>query len=564
MALDLPFEPVTAFDSLQRHLPPFVVNLAWADIKAYLLDGFVARRFLLHGRFRKFGHTVIIRSADELTVKSLLDSRIPKNDAEPRYNGDAVGCKLSDTLHSHMELKSLFHTVLIKGEAGIFTRSHNLCLTEIPNGKELVFVYRRPSLWQALDIGRDMFYDIQYDEDFELSSPSVADINYQDENGILRFFSNKETMNALVEAFKEGVQRKSRFGFTLESLRAMQGLSLTHRVLKQYAEAESILAKALALAHSATATDMVFRLQISYEFGELYLDQGKLNQAERKFLFVEKAIRQHQTPHATILQLQVAGALADVALHRQRPRQAESILRSALQSPSGPSCAEKLENIALRNKMSITYCAQDRLVEARAICEKALSEQEECIPENHYHRLRTTQCLAKVLYEQGQSAESKALYQRLYEHIHAILGLDHPDTLRTIESLAQIYYDEYDLEESLSLRQQLCKKYKIELGESHPTTWEAIYQLAQSLRDTGKESLAVDVLEHILPQTESVNGSYHYSSRQIMFVLEDLYRHLGNTSLAGGLRRKLVSLNDNMPGKGSSTKRSCSNNIRTC
>jgi tetratricopeptide (TPR) repeat protein len=481
----------------------------------------------------------------------------------------AIMVKLLDVSHqvlsqNHLLLKLSFCTVFIKEEAGLFTRKHKLRLTEIPNGTEVFFVYRRPAVWQALDLGLDLFYNIRYDEDFEFSSQATAEINHDDENGILRFFRSREVTCALIEAFKEGVQQKSRFGFTLDSLRAMQGLSLTYRVLKQYAEAESILAKALALAHSATTTDLAFQLQILYEFGALYLDQQKLSEAEMKFLFIEKAIRQQRTSDTDVLRLQVIGGLATVALRRQLLLQAESLLRNALSSQRGLSRMERLARLALQNQLNITCCAQDRLIEARAMCETTLSEQEEYIEQNHYHILRTRHCLAKVLYEQGLSTESEVLYQRQLEHLHAILGLDHLDVLGTMESLAQIYYDQYDLERSQTLWQQLCEKYEIVLGGRHPTTWEARYQLAQSLRDAGKEELAVDVLEHILTEVESTDGPNQYLSRRIMFVLQDLYRHLGNAILAKEYRKKLLGLNASTPGKIPPIMVSAVNNSRTC
>lgn len=93
MSLHLPFEPPTALDSLQRYLPPFVVRLAWPDIRDYIIDGHVQRKVVLTGRFGSFGYTISILSAEDATVESLLNRRIPRNSAKPLYDGQASGCK---------------------------------------------------------------------------------------------------------------------------------------------------------------------------------------------------------------------------------------------------------------------------------------------------------------------------------------------------------------------------------------------------------------------------------------------------------------------------------------
>lgn len=125
-----------------------------------------------------------------------------------------------------------------------------MSLTQLESGAELIFIYQRPPIWQTFQYGRDLFYGIRYNDEFEDLRPEAVDAEATDGTGILRFFAPTGiTMSMVVEAFKEGVDKKSSFGYTRESIRALQGLSLAHQILRQFAEAESVLAKALALAH---------------------------------------------------------------------------------------------------------------------------------------------------------------------------------------------------------------------------------------------------------------------------------------------------------------------------
>lgn len=92
MDVFLPFEPLDAYESIQLLLPPFSLKLSRADLRSFIVNGFIKRRFLLRGRFHEFGHTRIMRSLEEMTVKSFLSAQIPRESVDPLYKGDAVGC----------------------------------------------------------------------------------------------------------------------------------------------------------------------------------------------------------------------------------------------------------------------------------------------------------------------------------------------------------------------------------------------------------------------------------------------------------------------------------------
>ena len=89
----MPLEPLDAYESLQLLLPPFSLALSRPDLKSFIVDGFVKRKFILHGRFEPFGHVRVMRSTEDMTVKSFLTDKIPRDSANALYKGDALGCK---------------------------------------------------------------------------------------------------------------------------------------------------------------------------------------------------------------------------------------------------------------------------------------------------------------------------------------------------------------------------------------------------------------------------------------------------------------------------------------
>ena len=93
MEVDLPFEPRDAYRSLQALLPAFAFDIQTSDLRQFIINGFISRRYVLRGRFKGFGHTRVMRSSADLSVETFLTDSIPKDDPDPLYRGDAIGCK---------------------------------------------------------------------------------------------------------------------------------------------------------------------------------------------------------------------------------------------------------------------------------------------------------------------------------------------------------------------------------------------------------------------------------------------------------------------------------------
>jgi hypothetical protein len=93
MNWDLPFERLDALKLLKQLSPPFLWKLSENDLRDYFINGYIIRRFRLHGRFDQFTYTKIMYSSNTMTISSLLDEKIPADISDPLYEGDAVGCK---------------------------------------------------------------------------------------------------------------------------------------------------------------------------------------------------------------------------------------------------------------------------------------------------------------------------------------------------------------------------------------------------------------------------------------------------------------------------------------
>ena len=315
--------------------------------------------------------------------------------------------------------------VFIKGETTLFKRGHQFGMTVLESGAELIFTYQRPPIWQTFEYSRDLLHGIRYDDEFEDLPSEVVDAEITDGTGISRFLkSTGITMSMLVEAFQEGVD-KSRALVTQVNRYAQCSVfpsCIRYYANLQHTDAENVLSEALTLANGTPNSDDELQIHLQYYHGELYLDQGKLDDAEKKFLLVEKAIDQQHTPNTDILHLQLLGSLATLAIRQHRLQQAQSLLEKALGLPIEPHSRGTFQRLVLQSQMGVLNFIQDRMNEARALCESTLVEQEDYLGHNHHHTLRTARCLADTLFEQSLVSESKILYQRQLLRLRAILG----------------------------------------------------------------------------------------------------------------------------------------------
>jgi hypothetical protein len=114
MSADLPSQFVPGFEKLQEYLPEFVLKLEKTDVENYIVDGFVSRRFWIQGRFSRVRYTRAMYSAEDTTVDSFLNSRIPERTSHSIYNGEANGCKFF-TLKTSVFLMHHHHHSFSKG-----------------------------------------------------------------------------------------------------------------------------------------------------------------------------------------------------------------------------------------------------------------------------------------------------------------------------------------------------------------------------------------------------------------------------------------------------------------
>ena len=223
------------------------------------------------------------------------------------------------------------------------------------------------------------------------------------------------------------------------------GYYLDHRA--QYAEAEPLLDRALAIREKALGPDHPSTATSLNNLAVLYDDQGRYAEAEPLY--------------------QRALAIDEKAL-----------------GPDHPGTATDLSNLGE------LYRNQGRYEEAEPLCRRALAIDETTLGHDHPGTAVSLSNLAKLYHSQARYAEAEPLYRRALAIYERALGPDHPDTASSLNNLAAINRSQGFYMEAEPLYRRALAIYEKALGPDHPITAIGVRNYAQFLRERGCEDEA--------------------------------------------------------------------------
>jgi tetratricopeptide (TPR) repeat protein len=177
---------------------------------------------------------------------------------------------------------------------------------------------------------------------------------------------------------------------------AMENLAITYRFQERWEEAEQVLLQAVRIAKKSDGSDMIlYALDSTHALGLLYVEQGRLHEAERNLLQVQD--------------------------------ERQTVLGN-----------HDLATLKAMHDVGGVYLKQGRLDEAEMAFSRVHQSMAAHVGADHPSTLDTMEALAEVYREQGRVDAAKELYTRIVESRKSTLGADHPDTLNTMMSLSQV------------------------------------------------------------------------------------------------------------------------------
>uniref|UniRef100_UPI004056CD09 tetratricopeptide repeat protein n=1 Tax=Candidatus Electronema sp. TaxID=2698783 RepID=UPI004056CD09 len=280
---------------------------------------------------------------------------------------------------------------------------------------------------------------------------------------------------------------------------ALHELALLHKDLGQYAAAEPLYLRAVAVKEQALGKEHP-------EVAVVLSDLAGLYRRDRKYVKAEPLYR-------------CALAVKEQALGKNHPSVAETL-----------------------NDLGVLCSEQERLAEAESLYLRAFEIREKHFGKDHLNIAESICNLAVLYRKQERYAEAEELYLRSLALREKVLGENHPAVALTLNNLAFLYekQNKYKEAEQLYFRSVVIKEQS--LGSNHPGIALGLTNLADIYRLQGKYEEAEPLLVRAIQIREKAMGKDHADVTITLRTLAQLYRDQGRYAEAEPLFHRALSI----------------------
>ncbi len=288
--------------------------------------------------------------------------------------------------------------------------------------------------------------------------------------------------SALEEAEKFG-SHDPRLATTLNALGEV------YRAQGDYAAAEPLHKRALAIREKALGPDDAAVAQSLSNLAETYRAQGRIAEAEQ-LRKRASAIQERASAQVRLWDSYIAAGKA--AYSRGDYAEAEKQNQAALNVSEGfgsqdPRLATSLNNLA------VIYVAQGRYAVAESLHKRSLAIREKALGPEHPDAAQSLNNLAELYRTQGRYADAEPLYERSLAILEKTLGPEHPDVAASLNNLAALYQTPGGYAEAEPFYKRALAIWEKALGPEHPTVAESMENYASLLRQTGRDIKAAEL-----------------------------------------------------------------------
>jgi tetratricopeptide (TPR) repeat protein len=265
----------------------------------------------------------------------------------------------------------------------------------------------------------------------------------------------------------------------------------------QYAEAQPLLEKALAITRQALGEDHPDTAQSYNNLARNLAAQGKYDEAhppyEKALAIWRRALGEDHPDTASgynnvAVNLNAQGKYVEAQPLNEK---ALAILRKALGE-------EHALTASGYNNLAYNLNAQGKYAEAQPLYEKALAIRRKALGEDDPNTASSYNNLAYNLNAKGKYAEAQPLYEKALAIRRKALGDDHPNTASSYNNVAANLNAEGKYAEVQPLYEKALAIQRKALGEDHPDTARSYNNLAYNLNAQGKYTEAQPLYEKAL------------------------------------------------------------------
>jgi tetratricopeptide (TPR) repeat protein len=324
-----------------------------------------------------------------------------------------------------------------------------------------------------------------------------------------------------------------------EDVHLLRGLGRCHYHLAEWAEAEPLLRRVLAIDETTFGPD---RPDVDISLGDLALllrETNRLAEAEplmRRALEIDEKSFGPDHPRVAISLNNLALVLQDT----NRLAEAEPLMRRALAideknlGPDHPDVAVHLNNLALLLK------ATNRLEEAEPLMRRALAINEKSFGPDHPRVAGCLNNLAQLLQATNRCAEAEPLIRRALAIDERSLGPDHPTYAMHLNNWAQLLQATNRTAEAEPLMRRALAIGEKSLGPDHPDVAIRLSNLAMLLQETDRVAEAEPLMRRALAINEKSFGPDHPSVAISLNNLAEVLKAADRLAEAEPLMRRSV------------------------
>ena len=220
----------------------------------------------------------------------------------------------------------------------------------------------------------------------------------------------------------------------------LNNLAEAYREQGKYADAEPMYLRAITIDTKAYGSDSGELVHVLNNLGLLYGAEARTKEAEaqllRALVIAPRAFGKDSMPVAITL-----NCLGSLYMRQGRYDEAEPLFRRSLeirqkvQPPDHPDIGTATNNLAA------IYMAEGKYADAEPLLEKALAIDQKGVGKEHPVVAIDLDNLAKVKVHQGKVAEAEQDFLQALSIDEKALPPDHPETTSTLAQLADFYYD---------------------------------------------------------------------------------------------------------------------------
>jgi tetratricopeptide (TPR) repeat protein len=285
----------------------------------------------------------------------------------------------------------------------------------------------------------------------------------------------------------------------------------------QYAQAEALYKKALAIRDHILPTEHPDKAKSLYSLGVLSLNQGNYTDAEKSIARALELFGRIYKSSDPLIQ-SAHNTLGEVYFQQGKYRDAERIfldtleMRTLLEGEEHPLVGVTLE------LLGHVYDVQGRYEEAEYAFQRALHIGEHALGSDHPDVVKMRNALAMFYMKRGLHEKARALLREVleaYEQGKAV-GASELDSAEALRVKGLLHLREKEYERALPLLQQaLSIRLKV-LGQEHPDVAESRYELGVLYLEQGQFEKAEPSLWKALRVRRKVFVPLHINLAQVL------------------------------------------------